>query len=70
MNEISIHQLKQNVIAYCKRNGKINEREINSMMIPLSVIYELVKEKQLFEVKKGIYHIVKSFKVEQNKTLF
>lgn len=61
------HQIKQNVLSYVKRNGKINEREITSMCVPIDVINELVQENQLVEVKPGIYQIVKSFKAEQNK---
>ena len=53
------HQQKQNVLSYCKRNGKINDREINSMMIPIEIISELVNENQLIEVKTGVYHIKK-----------
>lgn len=66
MNE---HQIKNNVLAYCKRNGKINDREINSMMIPTKIIKELVNENQLVEVKQGVYQIVKMAKV-QMKGLF
>lgn len=65
IHQITPHQLKQNVIAYCKRNGKINDREINSMMIPKSIIDELVSENQLSEVKPGIYQIFKGFKQEE-----
>lgn len=66
MNE---HQQKQVILNYCKRNGKINEREINSMMIPKTIIKELVNENQLSEVKPGVYQIVKVAKV-QSKELF
>ena len=66
MNE---HQIKNNVLAYCKRNGKINDREINSMMIPTKIIKELVNENQLVEIKPGVYQIVKMAKV-QMKGLF
>ena len=54
MNEL---QLKANVLAYCRRNGKINDREINSMMISKEIIKELINENQLMEVKKGVYKI-------------
>lgn len=64
MNE---HQIKNNVLAYCKRNGKINDREINSMMIPTKIIKELVNENQLVEVKPGVYNIFKAFKTIENK---
>ena len=66
MNEL---QQKQIILNYCKRNGKINDREINSMMIPTKIIKELVNENQLVEVKQGVYQIVKVFKV-QMKGLF
>ena len=62
MNEL---QHKANVINYIKRNGKINEREINSMMIPIDIIKELVNENQLTEVKQGVYQLVKKTKVNQ-----
>ena len=61
------HQIKQNVLAYVKRNGKINEREITSMCVHIDVINELVQENQLQQVKPGVYQVVKSNKVEQNK---
>lgn len=54
MNEL---QLKANVLAYCRRNGKINDREINSMMISKEIIKELINENQLMEVKNGVYKI-------------
>ena len=66
MNEL---QQKAIVINYCKRNGKINDREINSMMIPTKIIKELVNENQLVEVKQGVYNIFKVAKV-QSKGLF
>mgnify|MGYP003408600890 FL=1 len=66
MNE---HQIKNNVLAYCKRNGKINDREINSMMIPTKIIKELVNENQLVEIKQGVYQIFKVAKF-QSKGLF
>jgi len=61
------HQIKQNVLAYVKRNGKINDREIISMCVSTDIIRELVSENQLRQVKPGVYQIVKSSKVEQNK---
>lgn len=66
MNEL---QQKAIVINYCKRNGKINDREINSMMIPTKIIKELVNENQLVEVKPGVYQIFKVAKF-QSKGLF
>ena len=58
------HQLKQNVINYCKRNGRITYREIKSMMIDVDVINELLDDKSLIEIKLGVYEIPKKVKLE------
>ena len=54
MNEL---QLKANVLAYCRRNGKITLDDVIKMSIPRNVFAELINENQLVEVKNGVYKI-------------
>lgn len=54
MNEL---QLKANVLAYCRRNGKITLDDVIKMSIPRNVFAELINENQLVEVKSGVYKI-------------